>query len=78
MYPTHNIKIKVKVKLSLYRQWRPLGLREFEATIFSDIRLIDGRKCVSPTRRCYMYLRYYICKRGNDSSCCIKCGRFIE
>jgi hypothetical protein len=42
---------KVKVKLSLYRPWRPLGLREVEAPAFSDIRLIDGCKVVSPTRR---------------------------
>jgi hypothetical protein len=42
---------KVKVKLSLYRPWRTLGLREVEATTFSDIRLIDGDKVVSPTRR---------------------------
>jgi hypothetical protein len=42
---------KVKVKLSLYRPWRPLGLREFEASTFSDIRLIDGGKVVSSMRR---------------------------
>jgi hypothetical protein len=41
----------MKVKLSLYRPWRPLGLREVEAPTFSDIRLIDGGKVVSPTRR---------------------------
>jgi hypothetical protein len=40
-----------KVKLSLYRPWRSLGLREVEAPIFSDIRLTDGDKVVSPTRR---------------------------
>jgi hypothetical protein len=45
------MKVKGKVKLSPYRQWRPLGLREVEATTFSDIRLIDGGKVVSPTRR---------------------------
>jgi hypothetical protein len=28
-----------------------LGLREVEAPTFSDIRLIDGGKVVSPTRR---------------------------
>jgi hypothetical protein len=39
---------KGKVKLSPYR---PLGLREVEALIFSDIRLIDGGKVVSPMRR---------------------------
>jgi hypothetical protein len=35
----------------MYRQWRPLGLREVEAPTFSDIRLIDGGKVVSPTSR---------------------------
>jgi hypothetical protein len=40
-----------KVKLSLYRPWRPLGLREVEAPAFSNIRLIDGGKVVSLTRR---------------------------
>jgi hypothetical protein len=40
-----------KVKLSLYRPWRPLGLREVEAPTFSDIRLTDGGKVVSPMRR---------------------------
>jgi hypothetical protein len=35
---------------SLYRPWRPLGLREVEAPTFSDIRLIDGGKVVSPIR----------------------------
>jgi hypothetical protein len=43
-------KVK-KVKLSLYRPWKPLGLREVKAPKFSDIRLIDGGKVVSPTRR---------------------------
>jgi hypothetical protein len=42
---------KGKVKLSPYRPWRPLGLREVEAPTFSDIRLIDGGRVVSPTRR---------------------------
>jgi hypothetical protein len=37
------------VKLSLYKLWRPLGLREVEAPTFSDIRLTDGGKVVSPT-----------------------------
>jgi hypothetical protein len=41
----------VKVKLTLYRPWRSLGLRNVEAPTFSDIRLIDGGKVVSPTRR---------------------------
>jgi hypothetical protein len=40
-----------KVKLCLYRPWRPSGLREVEAPTFSDIRLIDGGMVVSPTRR---------------------------
>jgi hypothetical protein len=44
-------KIKQKPKLSLYRPWRPLGLREVEAPTFSDIRLTDGGKVVSPTHR---------------------------
>jgi hypothetical protein len=43
--------IKVKVKLSLYRPWWPLGLREVEARTFLGIRLVDGGKVVSPTRR---------------------------
>jgi hypothetical protein len=41
----------LKVKLSPYRPWRPLGLREVEAPTFSDIQLTDGGKVVSPTRR---------------------------
>jgi hypothetical protein len=43
--------VKKKKKLCPYRPWRPLGLREVEAPTFSDIRLIDGGKVVSPTRR---------------------------
>jgi hypothetical protein len=46
---------KVKVKLSLYRPWRPLVLREVEASTFSDIRLIDGGKVVSPRGRPLFY-----------------------
>jgi hypothetical protein len=42
--PKHVV---VKVKLSLYR---PLGLREVEASTFSDIRVIDGGEVVSFTR----------------------------
>jgi hypothetical protein len=42
---------KRKVKLSLYRPWRPLGLRDVEAPTISDIRLIDGGKVVGPMRR---------------------------
>jgi hypothetical protein len=38
-----------KIKLSLYRPWRPLGLLEVAAPTFSDIRLIDCGKDVSPT-----------------------------
>jgi hypothetical protein len=45
------IAYKVKVKLSLYRPWRPLGLQEVEDPTFSDIQLIDGGKVVSPMRR---------------------------
>jgi hypothetical protein len=33
------------------RPWRPLELREVEAPTFSHIRLTDGGKVVSPTRR---------------------------
>jgi hypothetical protein len=45
MYVTMN----VKVKLSLHRPWRSLGLREVEAPTFSDIRITDGGTVVSPT-----------------------------
>jgi hypothetical protein len=48
---TDAMGIKVKVKLSLYRPWRLLGLREVEAHTFSDIRLTDGGEVVSPMRR---------------------------
>jgi hypothetical protein len=41
----------VKVKLTLYRLWRLLGLREVEAPTFSDIRLTDGGEVVSFMRR---------------------------
>jgi hypothetical protein len=40
----------VKVKLSLYRPWRPLGLRVWRSHIFRHW-LTDGDKVVSPTRR---------------------------
>jgi hypothetical protein len=43
--------MKGKVKLSLYRPWRLLGLQKAEAPIFSDIRLMDDGEVVSPTRR---------------------------
>jgi hypothetical protein len=49
--------LKVKVKSSLYRSWRPLELREIEASTFSDIRLIYGGKVVSLTRRLLFNLR---------------------
>jgi hypothetical protein len=39
---------KKRVNLSLYKPWRPLGLREVEAPTFSDIRLTDSGKVVSP------------------------------
>jgi hypothetical protein len=45
------ITVTVKVMLSLYRPWRPLGLPEVEVPTFSDIRLTDGGKVVSPTPR---------------------------
>jgi hypothetical protein len=45
------VKDVEKIKLSLYKPWRPLGLREVEDPTFSDIRLIDGGKVVSPMRR---------------------------
>jgi hypothetical protein len=44
-------KKKKKLKLSLYRLWRPLALREVEGFTFSDISLTDGSKVVSPMRR---------------------------
>jgi hypothetical protein len=43
-----SVGIRVKVKLSLYRTRRLLGLQEVEAPTFSDIWLIDGSKVVSP------------------------------
>jgi hypothetical protein len=42
---------QLKVNLSLYMPWRPLGLREVEALTFSHIRLIDGGKVASPISR---------------------------
>jgi hypothetical protein len=41
----------LKVKFSLYRPWRPLGVREVEDPTFTDIRLIYGGKVVILTRR---------------------------
>jgi hypothetical protein len=46
-----HFSIFVKVKFSLYKPSRPLGLREVETPTFSDIRFIDGVKVVSQTRR---------------------------
>jgi hypothetical protein len=40
---------QIKVNVSLYRPWRPLGLPEVEAPTFSHIWLLDGGKVVSPT-----------------------------
>jgi hypothetical protein len=40
-------KVK-KVKLSLYRPWRPLGLREVEAPVFSDFQPTDDGKVIRP------------------------------
>jgi hypothetical protein len=51
---------KVKVKLSLYRPRRPLGLREVEAYTFSDIRLIGGGKVVSHMRRLLFTRRRFL------------------
>jgi hypothetical protein len=50
-YTDYSIPGKVKVKLSPFRPWRSLGLWEVEAPTFTDIRLVDGGKVVSPTRR---------------------------
>jgi hypothetical protein len=41
----------VNAFLSLYKSWRPLGLREVEAPTFSDIQFTDGCEVVSPTHR---------------------------
>jgi hypothetical protein len=41
------VTCKCNVKLSLYRPWRPLGLREVEAPTFSDIRLTDGGRVLA-------------------------------
>jgi hypothetical protein len=43
--------VQTTLKLSLYWPWRPIGLWEFEAPTFSDIRNTDGGKVISPTRR---------------------------
>jgi hypothetical protein len=47
----YKLKYLCKVKLSLYRTWRPLWLREVEAPTFTDIRLTDGGKVVRPRPR---------------------------
>jgi hypothetical protein len=44
-----------KVQLSSYRPWRPIGLPQVDAPTFSDIRLIDGGKFVSPMCRPLFY-----------------------
>jgi hypothetical protein len=45
------MKGKGKGKVFPLQAVEPLGLREVEAHTFSDIRLIDGGKFVSPKRR---------------------------
>jgi hypothetical protein len=52
-----------KVKLFLYRPWRPLGLREVEAPTFSDIWLTDGGKVASPMRQPLFTPRVHISVR---------------
>jgi hypothetical protein len=44
----HPVK-KKKIKVIPIQAVEALGLREVEAPTFSDIRLIDGGKVVSPT-----------------------------
>jgi hypothetical protein len=46
-----SIKITGKVKVIPKQAMEALGLREVQAPTFSDIRLTDGGKVVSPTRR---------------------------
>jgi hypothetical protein len=46
----HCKRIKVKVKLSLYRPVEALRLREVEAPTFSGIRLTDEDEVVRPRR----------------------------
>jgi hypothetical protein len=43
--------VRGKVKLTLYRPWLSLALREVEAPTFSYIQLTYGGKVVSPTRQ---------------------------
>jgi hypothetical protein len=47
----------VNKSFPLYRPWRQLRLREFEAPTFSDIRFIDGVKVVSRTQRPFFISR---------------------
>jgi hypothetical protein len=54
---------KGKVKLSLYRPWRPLGLREVEASTFSGFRFIDGGDIVSPRRRPLFFFFFLLPRR---------------
>jgi hypothetical protein len=60
-HTTQNGTIRVIISylevFRMYRQWRPLGLREVEAPTFSDIRFTDGGKVVSRTRRPAFTLR---------------------
>jgi hypothetical protein len=51
------IEMLGKGKAIPVQAWRPLGLREVEAPTFSNIRLTDGGKVVSPTRRPRFTLR---------------------
>jgi hypothetical protein len=45
------LNLSTVVKGKRYRPWRPLGLLEVEAPTFSDTRLIDCGKVISPTHR---------------------------
>jgi hypothetical protein len=56
--PPHFLSLRsvyvgvVEVKtIPVNRTWKPSGLRVVEAPTFSDIRLTDGGKVVSPTCR---------------------------
>jgi hypothetical protein len=40
-----------KVKISLYRPWKPIGCERLRLPHYLDKRLIDGGKVVSPTRQ---------------------------
>jgi hypothetical protein len=54
---TDEENVTVKVKLSLFRPWGPLGLREVDAPTFLDIPFTDGGKVVSPTRLPLFYFQ---------------------